>query len=259
MPPIKCNNQIVTNIQIELSGVTHVKLVILKWTSVSISGLWNGSRSSQKSTKHNAKTCLPPCCWEAANRWEAAYREKLCMARSSVLHTGNSSNCLSSPVLNKPSLVTHAWLSGDPVETGALRSSSSKKDITWIQDLRSGVNSGISTQAIPELQYKCTLISEWTRLFGLLRILDNLFSGTGTREIWKFWEGLGRQLGKFLLPLVVCIDCLDVVTCGVLGGLFVGARLRGWALAAVVSLLVKWRTWTSLSNSICVLDCQPHF
>ena len=178
------------------------------------------------------------------------------MARPSVLHTGNSSSCLSSPVLNKPSLVTHAWLSGDPVETGALRSSSSKKDMAWIQDLWSGANSGTSTQAIPELRYKCTLISEWTRLFGLLRILDNLFFGNGILEIWKFWEG---RLGKFVLPLVVCIDCLDVVTWWVLGGLVVGAGLYGWALAAVVSLLVKWRTWTSLSNWICVVDCQPHF
>ena len=72
------------------------------------------------------------------------------MVRPSVLHTGNSSSCLSSPVPNGPSLVSHAWVSGDPVETGALRSRSSKKDITWIQDLRSGSNSWISTQAIPE-------------------------------------------------------------------------------------------------------------
>ena len=39
--------------------------------------------------------------------------------------------------------------------------------------------------------------------------------GAGTWKIWKFWEGLGRRLGKFLLPLVVCIDRLDVVTCRV--------------------------------------------
>ena len=100
--------------------------------------------------------------------------------------------------------------------------------------------------------YKYTLISEWIRLFWLLRILDNLISGAvcyfcttisvfyeiytlrmrvvahaaivwvgwffilcrrselglvsvpiigaGTREIWKFWEGLGRRLGKFWCP-----------------------------------------------------------
>ena len=76
--------------------------------------------------------------------------EKLCMARPSVLHTGNLSSCLSSQVPNGPSLVSHAWLSGDPVETRSLRSSSSEKDITWIQDFRSGANSGISTQTIPE-------------------------------------------------------------------------------------------------------------
>ena len=76
--------------------------------------------------------------------------EKLCMVRPRVLHTGSSSSCLSSPVPNGPSLVSHAWLRGDPVETRSLRSSSSKKDITWIEDLRSGANSGISTQAIPE-------------------------------------------------------------------------------------------------------------
>ena len=64
------------------------------------------------------------------------------------------SSCLSSPVPNGPSLVSHAWLSGDPVETGSLRSSSSKKYITWIQDFRSGANSGISTQAIPEINWK---------------------------------------------------------------------------------------------------------
>ena len=76
--------------------------------------------------------------------------EKLCMARPSGLHTGNSSRCLSSPVPNGPSLVAHAWLNGDPVETGVLRSISSKKDITCIQDHRIGANSGISTHAIPE-------------------------------------------------------------------------------------------------------------
>ena len=32
---------------------------------------------------------------------------------------------------------------------------------------------------------------------------------------------------------------------GLLGGLIVGAGPRGWALAAVVSLLVKGRTWKS--------------
>ena len=54
-------------------GIAHVKMAILKWTCVSISGQENGYRSPQKSTKHNAKTCLPPCCWEAANCWKAAY------------------------------------------------------------------------------------------------------------------------------------------------------------------------------------------
>ena len=122
--------------------------------------------------------------------------------------------------------------------------------------------------------YKYTLISEWTRLFGLLRILDNLIAGAvlflydyfcilwnihltharscscrhtlswvvfyaivrswaclsvpiigaGTREIWKFWEGLGRRLGKFGTLLVVCIDRLDVVTCGVTRWLGRGCR-----------------------------------
>ena len=38
-----------------------------------------------------------------------------------------------------------------------------------------------------------------------------------------------------------------------------GAGPRGRALAAVVSLLVKGRTWTSLSYWVCVSDCQPHF
>ena len=123
--------------------------------------------------------------------------------------------------------------------------------------------------------YKYILISEWTRLFGLLRILDNLISGAvcyfcmtisvfceiytlrmrviahaallwvgwfltpssgvglvvsvpiigaGTREIWKFWEGLERRLGKFGALLVVCIDRLDVVTCGVTRWLGRGCR-----------------------------------
>ena len=71
------------------------------------------------------------------------------MARPSVLHTGNSSSCLSIPVPNGQSLISHAWLSGDPVESGALRPNSSNKDIMWIQNLRSGANSGISTQVIP--------------------------------------------------------------------------------------------------------------
>ena len=123
-------------------GIAHVKLAILKWTCVSISGQENGCRSSQKSTKHNAKKQLP------AEKQPIA--EKLCIVRPRVLHTGNSSSCLSSPVPNGPSLVSHAWLRGDPVETRSFRSSSFKKDITWIQDLRSGANSGISTQAIPE-------------------------------------------------------------------------------------------------------------
>ena len=62
--------------------------------------------------------------------------EKLCMTRPSVLHTGNSSSYLSSLVPNGLSLVSHAWLSGDPMETGALCSSSSKKDfgVAWILD-----------------------------------------------------------------------------------------------------------------------------
>ena len=80
--------------------------------------------------------------------------EKPCMARPSVLHTGNSSSCLPSPVPNGPSLVSHAWLSGDPVKTGELCSSSSKQDITWIQDLRSITNSGISTRAIPAQPFR---------------------------------------------------------------------------------------------------------
>ena len=46
---------------------------------------------------------------------------------------------------------------------------------------------------------------------------------------------------------------------GWLSGLVVSAGPRGWALAAVVSLLVKGRTWTSLSHWVCVADCQPHF
>ena len=53
--------------------------------------------------------------------------DKLCLERPSVLHTENSLSCLSSPVPNAPSLVSHAWLSGDPVETGVLRSSSSNR------------------------------------------------------------------------------------------------------------------------------------
>ena len=48
--------------------------------------------------------------------------------------------------------------------------------------------------------------------------------GAGTREIWKFWEDLGRRLGKFGALLVVCIDCLDVVTCGVTRWLGRGCR-----------------------------------
>ena len=91
------------------------------------------------------------------------------MARPSVLHTGNSSSCLSSPVPNGPSLVSHVWLSGDPVDTRSLRSSSSKKDITWIQDLRSGANSGISTQAISE--------QTW-RLYIWRKVLDAILKRT---------------------------------------------------------------------------------
>ena len=122
--------------------------------------------------------------------------------------------------------------------------------------------------------YKYTLISEWIRLFGLLRILDNLIAGavcyfcttiSAFYEIytlrmrvvanadivwvgwffmpssgvghgngphqwcrnpgdWKFWEGLGRRLGKFGALLVVCIDRLDVVTCGVTRWLGRGCR-----------------------------------
>ena len=137
--------------------------------------------------------------------------------------------------------------------------------------------------------YKYTLISEWTRLFGLLRILDNLISGAvcyflydyfcilwnihltharscscrhslswvvfmpssgvglvvsvpiigaGTRDIWKFWEGLGRRLGKFCC-LWSCVSTVWTSSpVGWLAGLVVGAGPRGWALAAVVSLLV---------------------
>ena len=48
--------------------------------------------------------------------------------------------------------------------------------------------------------------------------------GAGTRDIWKFWEGLGRRLGKFGAFLVVCIDRLDVVTCGVTRWLGRGCR-----------------------------------
>ena len=44
-----------------------------------------------------------------------------------------------------------------------------------------------------------------------------------------------------------------------LGGLVVVAGPRGRALAAVVSPLVKGRTWTSLSYWFCVADWQPHF
>ena len=157
--------------------------------------------------------------------------------------------------------------------------------------------------------YKYTLISEWTRLFGLLRILDNLISGAvcyfcttisvfceiytlrmrvvahtaivwvgwffmpssgvglvsvpiigaGTRDIWKFWEGLGRRLGKFCC-LWSCVSTVWTSSpVGWLAGLVVGAGPRGWALAAVVSLLVKGRTWTSLSYWVCVADCQPQF
>ena len=158
--------------------------------------------------------------------------------------------------------------------------------------------------------YKYTLISEWTGLFGLLRILDNLISdavcyfcttisafceiytlrmrvvahativwvgwffmpwsgvglvsvpiiGAGTREIWKFWEGLGRRLGKFWCPFFSRISTVWTSSpVEWLAGLVVGAGPRGRALAAVVSLLVKGRTWTSLSYGVCVGDCQPHF
>ena len=83
--------------------------------------------------------------------------------------------------------------------------------------------------------------------------------GAGTREIWTFWEGLGRRLGKF----GALGSCLSTVwtssPVGWLAGLVVGAGPRGWALAAVVSLLVKGRTWTSLSHWVCVADCQPQF
>ena len=48
--------------------------------------------------------------------------------------------------------------------------------------------------------------------------------GAGTRDIWTFWEGLGRRLGKFGALLVVCVDRLDVVTCGVTRWLGRGCR-----------------------------------
>ena len=46
----------------------------------------------------------------------------------------------------------------------------------------------------------------------------------GTREIWTFWEGLRRRLGKFWCPWVVCIDRLDVATCRVTRWLGRGCR-----------------------------------
>ena len=158
--------------------------------------------------------------------------------------------------------------------------------------------------------YKYTLISEWTRLFGLLRILDNLIAGAvcyfcttisvfceiytlrmrvvaHAAIVWVGWffmpssgvglvylspsmvpePGIFERSGKVsgvgwasLVPFWSCVSTVWTSSpVGWLGGLVVGAGPRGWALAAVVSLLVKGRTWTSLSYWVCVADCQPHF
>ena len=141
--------------------------------------------------------------------------------------------------------------------------------------------------------YEYTLISEWTRLFGLLRILDNLISGAvcyfcttisvfceiytlrmrvvaHTAILWVWWflcrrpelglsicphhwcrnpgdlNVLGRSrasVGQVLVPLGrVYRPFGQSSPVGWLGGWVVGAGPRGWALAAVVSLLVKGRT-----------------
>ena len=153
-------------------------------------------------------------------------------------------------------------------------------------------------------------ISEWTRLFGLLRILDNLISGAvcyfcttisvfceiytlrmrvvaHAAIVWVGWffmpsSGVGLaylspslvpEPGKFessgkvsgvgwarLVPFWSFVSTVWTSSpVGWLGGWVVGAGPRGWALAAVVSLLVKGRTWTSLSYWVCVADCQPQF
>ena len=80
--------------------------------------------------------------------------------------------------------------------------------------------------------------------FGLVLAVPII--GARTWKLWKFWEGLGCRLSKFWCPLVESVSRLDVVTCGWLGGLVVGAGPCGWALTAVVSLLIKGRTWKSL-------------
>ena len=77
------------------------------------------------------------------------------------------------------------------------------------------------------------------------------------------FERSGKVSGVGWASLVPFWSCVSTVSksspVGWLGGLVVGAGPRGWALAAVVSLLVKGRTWTSLSYGVCVADCQPHF
>ena len=156
--------------------------------------------------------------------------------------------------------------------------------------------------------YKYTLISEWTRLFGLIRILDNLISGavcyflydyfyilwnihvTHARSCscrhslsWVVFYAVVRSWAWYLSPSLVpepgrfessgkvsgvgwasfcCLwSCVSIVwtssPVGWLAGLVVGAGPRGWVLAAVVSLLVKGRTWTSLPYGVCVADWQP--
>ena len=83
--------------------------------------------------------------------------------------------------------------------------------------------------------------------------------GAGTREIWTFWEGLGRRLGKFWCPWVVCIDRLDVVTCGVTRWLGRGCRAAWLGVGcsgqpvgqgAHVDVVVVWGLCGGLSAAI---------
>ena len=108
----------------------------------------------------------------------------------------------------------------------------------------------------------CRHSLSWVVFYAVVRswaCLSVPIIGAGTREIWKFWEGLGRRLGKFWCPLVESIDRLDVVTCGVTRWLGRGCRAAWLGVGCSGQLLVKGRKWTSLSYWVCVADCQPQF
>ena len=153
---------------------------------VSISGQENGRRNSQKSKKKTmqSRAYLRPA-EEQLTVEKQLIAETLCMARPSVLHTGNSSSCHSSPVSNEPSLVSHAWLSGDPMETGGASLQFFQKDITWIQNLGGGANSEISSQAIPAQRYDTIRYDEQCK--KILLKYNTLCSVLNTRNCDKIW------------------------------------------------------------------------